>query len=86
MPHLVNLVCFYLTLYPLYIDLLDTTNLERGCVREDLDTFSKSSCLLTLPYFLTDPLMSECLIYQLKPGKTLVSRLYGEWNIALGSH
>ncbi|KAK0447936.1 kinesin-like protein [Armillaria borealis] len=37
-----------------------------------------SSGLLDNLIISTDPLMSECLIYQIKPGKTMVGRLEGE--------
>lgn len=65
MPHLVNLVCFTLTCETDFSD-------ANICILERRYVVGGSPPNGILTGLALDPLMSECLIYQLKLGKTMV--------------
>ncbi|KAF7301241.1 Kinesin-like protein [Mycena indigotica] len=68
MPHLVNLVSRQIGLFSPLI-ACNWYSRTKVC-------FFTPPCSLNI--FFTDPLMSECLIYQIKPGKTMVGRMDSE--------
>ena len=68
MPHLVNLVSRYSKSVRLY------ANRTLSPLRTRV-SIGVTSYLPALTIQFTDPLMSECLIYQLKPGRTMARSL-----------
>lgn len=70
MPHLVNLVSF--------LSFSDGASVQYAkchvVLHVRMRVGIRQPSLISILIFETDPLMSECLIYQIKPGKTIVCR------------